>query len=274
MPARPIELDSLEESFDPLPTPVSTPQSIDHLLESENDSSGSESIDSEQSTYTAIPHTRFIMPSSSEEFGTPAPRHAAYVTSLLHKTPIKPNLSSSNYVAWSDSVRFGLSAASYNMFLESDELAGTGLDQDRHLATKKCIFHWLLANMETTQSTRFVSMISVFENGIKQTPFSPALLWKTVREYYVSNSESVKLMLRSNITSFSQGSTRDLLEHIKEFRGKIDAFLGANGKMDEEEQARQLVTSLNQEGSERACFFLDAGFITFRSSRKPTRLGR
>lgn len=106
-------------------------------------------------------------------------------------------------------------------------------------------------------------MISTFEEGIKQTPFSPALLWKTVRDYHVSNSESVKLMLRSNITSFNQGPTRDLLEHIEEFRAKIDAFLGANGKMDEEEQARQLVTSLNQEWSDKGCFFLDAGYITF-----------
>lgn len=33
--------------------------------------------------------------------------------------------------------------------------------------------------------------------------------------------------------------------------------------MDEEEQARQLVTSLNQEWSEKGCFFLDLGHVTF-----------
>lgn len=156
------------------------------------------------------------------------------------------------------------------MFLLSDDIDGTGLDHDRHVATKKCIFHWLLANMETVQSTRFVSMISTFEDGIKHTPFAPALLWKTVRDYYVSHSESVKLMLRSSITSLVQGPTRDLLEHIEDFRGKIDAFLRANGKMDEEEQARQLVTSLNQEWSDKGCFFLDSGYVTF--SRLETEL--
>lgn len=173
--------------------------------------------------------------SSSEELGTPAQRQAAHVTNILHKTPIKPTLSASNYAAWSDSVRFGLSAASYDSFLESDDNDDTELDSKRHLATKKWIFNWLLANMETSQSTRFISMISTFEDGIKQKPFAPALLWKTVREYYVSDSESVKLMLRSQITNYRQGQTKDLLEHIEAFRSKVDAYLGANGKMDEEE---------------------------------------
>lgn len=161
-------------------TPASTPAPIQSSSDPESDS---ESLSSDQSTHTAIPHNQLSAPNMSppnEEFGTPAQRHAAYVTSLLHKTPIKPSLTSSNYSAWSDSVRFGLSAASYDMFLISDEIEGTGLDSERHIATKKCVFHWLLANMDTTQSTRFVSMISTFENGIKQTPFSPALLWKTV----------------------------------------------------------------------------------------------
>lgn len=161
-------------------TPASTPAPIQLSSDPESDS---ESLSSDQSTHTAIPHNQLSAPNMSppnEEFGTPAQRHAAYVTSLLHKTPIKPSLTSSNYSAWSDSVRFGLSAASYDMFLISDEIEGTGLDSEKHIATKKCVFHWLLANMETTQSTRFVSMISTFENGIKQTPFSPALLWKTV----------------------------------------------------------------------------------------------
>lgn len=70
-------------------------------------------------------------------------------------------------------------------------------------------------------------------------------------------------MLRAEITSFKQGPTRDLLGHIESFRYKIDAFLGANGKMDDEEQAGQLVTSLNQEWCDKGCFFLDAGHVTF-----------
>lgn len=89
-------------------------------------------------------------------------------------------------------------------------------------------------------------MISTFENGVKNTPFAPALLWKTVRDHFVSNLESVKILLRSDITNYRQGPSRDLLEHIEIFRSKVDAYLGANGKMEEDEQARQLVMSLNQ----------------------------
>lgn len=70
-------------------------------------------------------------------------------------------------------------------------------------------------------------------------------------------------MLRSDLTNYRQGPSRDLLEHIEGFRSKVDADLGANGKMDEEEQARQLVMSLNQEWSEKGCFFLDIGHVTF-----------
>lgn len=124
--------------------------------------------------------------------------------------------------------------------------------------------------METNQSTRFVSMISKFENGVKNNPFAPALLWKTVREYYISNSESVKLMLRSDLTNYRQGPTKDLIEHIEAFRSKVDAYLGANGTMDESEQAQQLVMSLNHEWSEKGCFFLDMGHGTF--SRIKTEL--
>lgn len=198
---------------------------------------------SSQSAHTAIPihTTSFIPPTSfpmlsSDDFGTPAQRQAAHVTSILHKTPIKPILSASNYAAWSDSVRFGLSAVSFDSFLESDDLyKEDGMDERRHTATKKCMFNWLLANMETSQSTRFISMISKFENRVKNTPFAPALLWKTVREYYVSNSESVKLMLRSEITNIRQGPSRYLIEHFEAFRLKVDSYLGANGSMDEEE---------------------------------------
>lgn len=106
-------------------------------------------------------------------------------------------------------------------------------------------------------------MISKFKNGIKNTPFAPALLWKTVREYYISNSESVKLMLRSEITNLRQGHSQDLIGHIEAFRTKVDGYLGANGYMDEEEQARQLVMSLNQEWTEKGCFLLDLGYVTF-----------
>lgn len=70
-------------------------------------------------------------------------------------------------------------------------------------------------------------------------------------------------MLRSKITNLRQGPTRDLIEHIENFRSKVDAYLGVNGSMDEDEQARQLVTSLNQEWSEKGCFFLDLGHVTF-----------
>lgn len=92
-------------------------------------------------------------------------------------------------------------------------------------------------------------------DAIKITMFAPSLLWKTVWRYYVNNSEYVKLMFRADITNFKQGPSRDLIEHIKSFRGKIDAYLGANAKMDEEEQARQLFTSSNQEWCEKGCFF-------------------
>lgn len=77
-------------------------------------------------------------------------------------------------------------------------------------------------------------------------------------------------MLRSEITNYRQGPSHDLLEHLETFRSKVDAYLGANGKMDEEEQARQLVMSLNQEWTEKGCFFLDIGHITF--SRIETEL--
>lgn len=211
-----------------LPTPASTPAPYS-FLDSEYKS---DSATSSASIHTAIPYQPQSDPihpsnmsSTNEEFGTPAQRQAAHVTSTLHKTPIKPSLSATNYVAWSDSVRFGLSAASYNVFLETDEIDDTGLVPSRHLATKKCIFHWLLANMETSQSTWFISMISSFEDGIRVTPFAPSLLWKTIRSYYVNNSESVKLMLRADITNFKQGHTRDLLEHIEAFRAKINAYL-------------------------------------------------
>ena len=249
---------------DPLPTPASTPAPDPvSLEEGDTVSSGSS-----QSAHTAIPsHSSPLPPtpmSNADDFGTPAQRQAAHVTSILHKTPIKPILAASNYAAWSDSVRFGLSAVSFDTFLESDDFEkDDGLDERRHTATKKCIFNWLLASMETNQATRFISMISKFDNGVKLTPFAPALLWKTVRDYYISNSESVKLMLRSEITNACQGPSRDLIEHIEAFRAKVDAYLGANGSMDEEEQARQLVTSLNKEWSEKGCFFLNLGHVTF-----------
>lgn len=186
---------------DQLPTPASTP-APDPVSSDEGDTVSS---GSSQSAHTAIPThpsphpytTPFAM-SNSEDFGTPAQRQAAHVTSVLHKTSIKPILSVSNYAAWSDSVRFGLSAVSFDSFLESDKFdKDDGMDERRHTATNKCVLNWLLARMETSQSTRFISMISKFDNGVKITPFAPALLWKTVREYYISNSESVKLMLRS-----------------------------------------------------------------------------
>lgn len=254
-------------SEDQLPTPVSTPVPFSTLSEESDTESSASSHSAHTATpfpHSAITTNTFPAMSSSLEFGTPAQKQASHVTSILHKTPIKPSLTASNYAAWSDSVRFGLSAASFDSFLESDEVnEDDGYDEKTHLATKKCIFNWLLASMETNQSTRFVSMISKFENGIKNTPFAPALLWKTVREYYISNSESVKLMLRSEITNLRQGHSRDLIEHIELFRTKVDAYLGANGNMDEEEQARQLVMSLNQEWTEKGCFFLDIGYVTF-----------
>lgn len=253
---------------DQLPTPASTPIAPYH---SSNEDSDTKSSGSSHSAHTATPilhqtnQSRTLSEMSNPaEFGTPAQRQAAHVTNILHKTPIKPTLSSSNYAAWSDSVRFGLLAAPYDDFLDSDERnEEDSVDERMHTATKKCIFNWLLSNMETSQSTRFISMISKFENGVKTTPFAPALLWRTVRDHFISNSESVKLLLRSEITNYRQGQSRDLMDHIEEFRSKVNAYLGANGMMDEEEQARQLVMSLNQEWSEKGCFFLDMGHITF-----------
>lgn len=253
-----------DTSEDSLPTPAATPAPHPNP-ESEYES---DSATPSASAHTATPYQPDIpslspMSASLDEFGTPAQRQAAHVTSILHKTPIKPSLSATNYVAWSDSVRFGLSAISYHSFLESDDIKDSGLDASRHTATNKCIFHWLLANMDTSQSTRFISMISTFEDGMKNTPFAPSLLWKTVRSYYINNSESVKLVLRSDIANFKQSPSKDLLEPIEAFRAKVDAFLGANGKMDEEEQGRQSVTSLNHEWCDKGCFLLDAGHVTF-----------
>lgn len=151
---------------DQLPTPANTPAPF---LESPDDSDKDSSGPS-HSAHTATPILNSSIPtvhistmSNVLEFGTPAQRQAAHVTNILHKTPIKPILTASNYTAWLDSVRFGLSAASYDSFLETDEMIEEeGYDEKMHLATKKCIFNWLLANMETSQSTRFVSMISKF----------------------------------------------------------------------------------------------------------------
>lgn len=70
-------------------------------------------------------------------------------------------------------------------------------------------------------------------------------------------------MLRSEITNLRQGHSQDLIGHIEAFRTKVDGYLGANGYMDEEEQARQLVMSLNQEWTEKGCFLLDLGYVTF-----------
>ncbi|EGG00366.1 uncharacterized protein MELLADRAFT_111935 [Melampsora larici-populina 98AG31] len=195
---------------------------------------------------------------------TPAQRQAMKMNSILHKIIIGIKLTASNYVAWSDGVRFGLMAASYDHYLDSEEAGGL-LDAKIVLATKKAIFYWLLASIEAAQSTRFISMISKFENSIKTTPSSPSLLWKTIRDYHISNSESVKLMLRSEITDLSQGSTKDLLDYIDVFRAKVDAYLGSNGEMSEEEQARQFVRSLNREWAEKGCDLLDAGHVKFQN---------
>lgn len=156
-------------------------------------------------------------------------------------------------------------AASYDIYLDSEDAGSSGIDPKVLLATKKALFHWLLASIEPAESTRFVSMISKFENGVKTTTPSPYLLWKTIRDYHISNSESVKLMLRSEITDLSQGSTKDLLEYIDIFRSKVDAYLGSNGEMSEEEQARQFVRSLNREWAEKGCDLLDAGHVKFRA---------
>ncbi|EGG11163.1 uncharacterized protein MELLADRAFT_59957 [Melampsora larici-populina 98AG31] len=170
---------------------------------------------------------------------TPAQRQSIKMNSILHKITINIKLSTSNYVAWSDAIRFGLMATSYDHYLDSEDAGGTGMDPEVLSATKKALFYWLLSSIDLIQSTRFISMISKFENGIKITIPSPSLLWKTIREYHISNSESVKLMLRSEITDLSQTSSKDLLEYIDIFRAKVDAYLGSNGEMSEEEQARQ-----------------------------------
>lgn len=164
-----------------LPTPASTPSPILSTESGDESDSADFSTSAHTATLFSTNHPPPpIMSSTIDEFATPAQRQAAYVTNLLHKTPIKPALSATNYVAWSDSVRFGLSATSYNSFIESDEVEESALDPSRHTATKKVIFNWLLANMETSQATRFISMISNFKDGVKITPFAPALLWKTV----------------------------------------------------------------------------------------------
>lgn len=123
-----------------LPTPGSTPTPESPPEDREYDSLSGSS----QSAHTAIPihhNSNTTMP-NSEEFGTPAQRQAAHVTNILHKTQIKPSLSLSNYAAWADSVRFGLSAVSFDSFLESDDVEeGEEVDERRHVATKKCIFN-------------------------------------------------------------------------------------------------------------------------------------
>lgn len=93
-----------------LTTPAATPAPY---LSSESDHDSS-SVSSSTSAHTATPYQPETPPipamsATLEEFGTPAQRQAAHVTSILHKTRIKPSLSATNYVAWSDSVRFGLS---------------------------------------------------------------------------------------------------------------------------------------------------------------------
>ncbi|EGG03902.1 uncharacterized protein MELLADRAFT_65188 [Melampsora larici-populina 98AG31] len=242
-----------------LPTPASTPAPSSEEIDDNHVDSDSSSIDSTHSAHTMVPasHQQINMATTAPEIldtDTPAQRQASKMTSILHKVAISTKLSSSNYVAWSDSIRFGLMAASYDHYLDAEEVTGQTIDPEIILATKKAIFYWLLASIESTQSTRFISMISKFENGIKTTPPSPSLLWKTIRDYHISNSESVKLMLRSDITDLSQGSTKDLLDYIDTFRAKVDAYLGSNGEMSEEEQARQFVRSLNREWAEKGCF--------------------
>ncbi|EGF98607.1 uncharacterized protein MELLADRAFT_113410 [Melampsora larici-populina 98AG31] len=194
---------------------------------------------------------------------TPAQRQSIKINSILHKIILSTKLTATNYVAWSDGVRFGLMATLYNHYLDLEEAGGDGIDLQVDLATKKALFYWLLASIEPVQSTRFISMISKFENGIKITPPSPSLLWKTIQNHHISNLESVKLMLRSEITDLNQGSTKDLLEYLDIFHFKVDAYLGSNGEMTKEEQARQFVRSLNQEWAEKGCDLLDAGHVKF-----------
>lgn len=116
-----------KETDDQLPTPVSTTGNHDYT-ESESDSSDSSSNTKvpNSSSQSCILHT---ISGTPDHFVTPIQRLAANFTSLLHKTQIKPCLNSTNYVAWSNSVCFGLSAASYDMFLQSDNHLGTGIEQ-------------------------------------------------------------------------------------------------------------------------------------------------
>ncbi|EGG07633.1 uncharacterized protein MELLADRAFT_62417 [Melampsora larici-populina 98AG31] len=236
-----------------LPTPASTPAPVPENgkidVESQIESDNSSSSETAHSAHTTVPSHPITAPAMATttpiDTDTPAQRQSIKVTSILHKIAITTKLSTSNYVSWSDGVRFGLMAASYDIYLDSEDAGSSGIDPEVILATKKSLFHWLLASIEPAESTRFISMISTFENGIKTTIPSPCLLWKTIRDYHISNSESVKLMLRSEITDLSQGSTKDLLEYIDIFRAKVDAYLGSNGEMSEEEQARQFVRSLN-----------------------------
>lgn len=259
-----------------LPTPASTPAPDNKLDETNAESTveenleDSSSAESFHSTHALVPNNP-VLPSvmatnQPVDNNTPAQRQSIKVNGILSKIVISTKLTASNYASWSNSIRFGLgAAASYDEYLDSDTAHSDGIDPSVHLATKKSIFHWLLAHMEQVQSTRFISTISTFENGIKKTPPSPSLLWKAVRDYHISNSESVKLMLRSEITDLSQGSTKDLLEYIDMFRAKVDAYLGANGEMSEEEQACQFVRSLNREWAEKGCDLLNAGHVKFRN---------
>ncbi|EGG08679.1 uncharacterized protein MELLADRAFT_61736 [Melampsora larici-populina 98AG31] len=255
------DLDSLNQ----LPTPATTPAPFSNLDESDAEIQSESHSETSNSTVHSDQTTVPVMASVPIDTDTPAQKQSIKVNSILHKITINTKLSATNYNPWSDDVRFGLAAASYDQYLIVKDVPTVITDPEVILATKKCIFHWLLASMESAQSTRFISMISTFENGIKNTPSSPFLLWKTVRDYHISNSESVKLMLRSDITDLSQGSTKDLLEYIDMFRAKIDAYLGANGEMSEEEQARQFVRSLNRDWAEKGCDLLDAGHVKFRN---------
>ncbi|EGF99495.1 uncharacterized protein MELLADRAFT_112708 [Melampsora larici-populina 98AG31] len=260
---------SLEDTQ--LPTPASTPLPLEDLdkFETEDQPGSSGSSVSAPSDHTTVPNasnSTLVMASNELiDTDTPAQRQSIKMTSILHKIAISTKLSSSNYVAWSDGIRFGLMAASYDHYLDSEEAGAQGINPDIHSATKKAIFYWLLSSIDLTQSTRFISMISKFENGIKTTDPSPSLLWKTIRDYHISNSESVKLMLRSEITDLSQGTTKDLLDYIDIFRAKVDAYLGSNGEMSEEEQARQFVRSLNRDWAEKGCDLLDAGHVKFKN---------
>ncbi|EGG10238.1 uncharacterized protein MELLADRAFT_103661 [Melampsora larici-populina 98AG31] len=258
-----------------LPTPASTPAPFQEEIDKtnansqlEDQSDHSSSAETAQSSHTVTPAGQdpsLVMASNDPiDTDTPAQRQSIKMNSILRKIAISTKLTASNYTAWSDGIRFGLMATSYDHYLDSED-AGGQIDAEIVFATKKAIFFWLLASIESTQSTRFISMISKFENGIKSTTPSPSLLWKTIRDYHISNSESVKLMLCSEITDLSQGSTKDLIDYIDIFRSKVDAYLGSNGEMSEEEQARQFVRSLNREWAEKGCDLLDAGHVKFRN---------